>query len=164
MSPTAEDLALSEQFAQSYRRGRTAVMQSIERAVCGCDYGGTSYATREEADDIGAMLALRPGQRLLEVGAGSGWPALYLADWSGCDVTLTDLPLDGLRIAGERAVADGIAGACWLAVADGGALPFADGASTPSPTPTCCVAWTPSARSWSPAGGSSGPAEPWSSR
>ena len=125
MTRTAEELALCDRFAESYRRGRTATMQAIERAVYGCDYGGTSYATRQEADDIGAMLALRPGQRLLEVGAGSGWPALYLADRSGCDVTLTDLPLDGLRIAGERAVADGIAGACWIAVADGGALPFA---------------------------------------
>ncbi len=125
MSRTADELALSEQFARSYRRGRTAVMQAVERAVCGCDYGGTSWATREEAEDIGDMLALRPGMRLLEVGAGSGWPALYLADRTGCDVALVDLPLDGLRIAGERAAADRIAGACWLTVADGGALPFA---------------------------------------
>ena len=126
MNPTAEEVALQDRFAESYRRGRTAVMQTIERAVCGCAYGGTSYATRQEADDVGAMLALRPGRRLLEVGAGSGWPALYLADRSGCDVTLVDLPLEGLRIAGERFLADGIAGACWLAVADGGALPFAN--------------------------------------
>ena len=126
MAPTEEELALRDRFATSYRRGQTATMQAIERAVCGCDYGGTSYATREEADDIGDMLALEPGQRLLEVGAGSGWPVLYLADRAGCDVTLVDLPLDGLRIAGERAAADRIAGACWLAAADGAALPFAD--------------------------------------
>ena len=125
MVRTAEERALSEQFAQSYRRGQTAVMQRIERAACGCDYGGTSWATRQEAEDVCEMLALRPGHRLLEVGAGSGWPALYLADRTGCDVALVDLPLDGLRIAGERAAADRLAGACWLAVADGAALPFA---------------------------------------
>lgn len=124
MARTAEDRALSEQFAQSYRRSQTAVMQRIERAVCGCAYGGTSWATRQEAEDIGATLDLRPGRRLLEVGAGSGWPGLYLADRSGCDVILVDIPLDGLRIAGTRAIEDQIAGACWLAVADGAALPF----------------------------------------
>ena len=126
MTRTAEELALRDRFAESYRRGQTAVMQRIERAACGCDYGGTSWATRQEAEDIGDTLALRPGQRLLEVGAGSGWPAHYLADRAGCDVALVDLPLDGLRIAGERAAADRLAGACWLAVADGAALPFAD--------------------------------------
>ncbi len=127
MNPSAEESALQDRFAESYQRGRTAVMQTIERAVCGCAYGGTSYATRQEADDVGAMLALRPGRRLLEVGAGSGWPALYLAGQSGCDVTLADLPLDGIRIAARRAVVDRLPGACLAVVADAAHLPFRDG-------------------------------------
>ena len=57
---------------------------------------------------------------------GSGWPALLLATLSGCNVVLTDLPLSGLRIARERAAADGIVSRCSVIVADGSALPFAD--------------------------------------
>lgn len=102
-------------------------MLAIERSVCGCDYGGNSWTTRIQAQWIAALLQLRPGLRLLDVGAGSGWPGLYFAKMSGCDIALVDLPLAGLRIAAERAVKDRISGACWIAVADASALPFRDG-------------------------------------
>lgn len=101
-------------------------MRTLERSVCGCDYGGTSWTTREEADRIAGLLDLRPGRRLLDLGSGSGWPALYWAAEFGCDVVLTDLPLDGLKIAAARAVSDQVSGTCWLAVADGAALPFGE--------------------------------------
>lgn len=99
-------------------------MLEIERAVCGCDYGGTSWTTRDEAERVGRLLGLRPGVRFLDVGAGAGWPGLYLARITGCDVVLVDVPLEGLRIAARRAVAERLAGACWIAVADGAALPL----------------------------------------
>ncbi len=124
MPRTPEEQDLIERFAKTYRLGQTVVMREIERAVCGCDYGGESYTTRGEAEDMAEKLALRPGRRLLEVGAGSGWPGLYLADLSGCDVALVDIPFEGLQIAAARAVSDQIAGRCWLAVADGAALSF----------------------------------------
>jgi len=54
-------------------------MQSVERCVFGCDYGVTSWADRDEADELVTLLGLAPGMRLLNVGAGSGWPGLYLA-------------------------------------------------------------------------------------
>ena len=110
-----------------YRRAQLPVMQNIERTVCGCDYGGNSWTSRAEAEEIRELLELRPGSRLLDVGAGSGWPGLYIADQSGCDVTLVDLPRTGLRIAAERAIRDRIAGACWSAIADAANLPFQKG-------------------------------------
>ena len=58
--------------------------------------------------------------------AGSGWPGLYLAELTSCDVALVDLPFAGLRIARERAVRERFAGACWVALADGAAPPFRD--------------------------------------
>jgi SAM-dependent methyltransferase len=102
-------------------------MLSIERSVCGCDYGSSSWTTRTEAQQIAALLGLRPGLHLLDVGAGSGWPGLYMAETSGCDLVLVDLPVAGIRIAAERAGTDRIPGACWAVVADAAILPFPDG-------------------------------------
>jgi len=104
----------------------TPARLAVECAVCGSDYGGTSWTTMAEAKRVAGMLGVGPGDRLLEVGAGSGWPALYLAGRTGCDVVLTDIPDLGLGAAAARAEADGLSGRFWAAVADGGALPFAD--------------------------------------
>ncbi len=124
MSCSPEKRAQMERFDALYLRAQSPVMRSLERSICGCDYGGTSWTTRDEARRIAALLGLRPGLGLLDVGAGSGWPGLYLAQTSGCDIALVDLPLAGLRIVAERAVKDRLAGACWLALADVTALPF----------------------------------------
>ena len=121
---TTDKQELTERFAGEYRDAQAEVMRRIERSVCGCDYGATSWTTRREAQTMGSMLALGPGKRLLEVGAGSGWPGLYLAGQTGCDTALLDLPFEGLRIAARRAGAEPPPGACWIAVADGAALPL----------------------------------------
>ena len=127
MSRSRDERELTKAFARDYRRAQTTIMREIERAACGCDYGGTSWTTRSEADQVGRLLGLGPGRRLLDVGAGSGWPGIYLARSTGCDLALVDVPLEGLRIAGERAANDRLTGECWIAVADGAALPFRDG-------------------------------------
>jgi ubiquinone/menaquinone biosynthesis C-methylase UbiE len=101
-------------------------MRDLERRVLGCDYGGTSWTTRREASRIADLLGLRPGVRLLDVGAGAGWPGLYLAQVSGCDVVLTDVPVVGLQLALERAAADGFEERCRAVVADGATLPFSE--------------------------------------
>jgi ubiquinone/menaquinone biosynthesis C-methylase UbiE len=101
-------------------------MLAIERSVCGCDYGGCSWTTRAEAEQMARHLALQPGASLLDLGAGSGWPALYIAKATGCDAVLVDLPVAGLRIAAERASDDGIPGNTCVAVATAAALPFTD--------------------------------------
>lgn len=120
--PTPEEQ--KERFEKIYRRNQTPAMQSVERCAFGCDYGATSWANRDEADELATLLELAPGTRLLDVGAGSGWPGLYMAQTSGCDIAMVDVPFSGLRIAAERAVADNLAGECWVAAADGANLPF----------------------------------------
>lgn len=126
MALSAAEEDLREQFGLAYAQSHLPVMQRIERAVCGCDYGGVSWATREEIDQVSAMLALRPGQQLMDLGAGSGWPGIYLAKQSGCDITLIDLPAEGLAVAAKRAEEEELPGACHVAVADGRALPCAN--------------------------------------
>ena len=105
---------------------RSEAMRDLERSVYGCDYGGNSGTTRQEADRIAQLLKLRSGIKLLDLGAGSGWPGLYLAQLTGCDVVMVDLPLASLRIARERAAADGLTQRCDAVAADGAALPFRD--------------------------------------
>lgn len=147
MTPTPDKAALIDRFSERYREGQTDVIQRIEHSIFGCTYGATSFTTRAEAENVGKMLALGPGKRLLEVGSGSGWPGLYLASITGCDVALIDLPLEGLRIAAGRAASDRIADRCWPVGADGAAMPFSGVTGlTLSPTRTCCVAWRRSLR------------------
>jgi ubiquinone/menaquinone biosynthesis C-methylase UbiE len=113
-------------FTRDYELGRSPLVRELERNVLGCDYGATSWTTRDEAGMVADLLGLRAGVRLLDVGAGAGWPGLYLAQISGCDVVLTDVPHVGVRLALERAARDGIGERCRAVVSDGAALPFAD--------------------------------------
>lgn len=113
-------------FARDYEIGQSPLMLEIEQRVRGSAYGATSWTTRAQAEAAAARLGLATGRCLLELGGGSGWPALFLATVSGCEVVVTDLPLSGLRIARARAVCDGLDNRCSVLAADGAALPFAD--------------------------------------
>lgn len=124
MPRSPDEQAMLARFAQAYQQSQAPVMREIERVVCGCDYGGTSWTTRDEAEHVGQLLRLGPGRRFLDLGAGTGWPGLYVARVTGCDVVLVDIPFEGLRIAARRAMAEQLSGECWIAVADGAALPF----------------------------------------
>lgn len=127
MSTLSRELAeLACCHGQFAELARADAVRDLERSVYGCDYGGNGGATRSEAERVSALLALGPGARLLDAGAGSGWPALYLAQISGCDLVMVDIPLASLRIARERAVADGLFRRCAAVAADAAALPFAD--------------------------------------
>ena len=120
------DAAPRSCFASDYEVGSSAVVRELERSVLGCDYGATSWTTRDEAGMVADLLGLRPSMRLLDVGAGAGWPGLYLSRISGCDVLLTDIPHVGVRLALERAAREGIGARCRAVVSDGTALPFAE--------------------------------------
>jgi cyclopropane fatty-acyl-phospholipid synthase-like methyltransferase len=113
---------------------RVAAAAEVERRVIGADYGADGYTTLAQADHLRQVLDLRPGERLLELGSGSGWPGLHLAKISGCALVMTDLPADGepppgegLRQALRRATADGLRERCAVVAANGRHLPFATG-------------------------------------
>jgi cyclopropane fatty-acyl-phospholipid synthase-like methyltransferase len=111
-------------FSGCYERSRLPEMRALERDVLGCDYGGTSWTTRAQADHIARSLDLGPGTQLLEVGAGSGWPGLFLGSHTGCGVILLDIPLNALRLAAERAVDDELTDRVNVVAASGTSLPF----------------------------------------
>jgi cyclopropane fatty-acyl-phospholipid synthase-like methyltransferase len=65
--------------------------------------------------------------RLLDTGTGQGWPGLYLAASTGCDVVLSDLPVDGLRTALDRATAEGLAARVHAVASSAAQLPLRPG-------------------------------------
>jgi SAM-dependent methyltransferase len=92
-----------KRFDERYGTGQNKATIALEREVIGGDYGANSYTTRKQADALIERLQLTRSDRLLDVGAGRGWPGLYLAKRSGCSVVLADLPLVALVEAGRRA-------------------------------------------------------------
>ena len=122
-----QNCSCSCHFETRYERHSHPDMRALERDVLGCDYGGTSWTTKSQADGIAGALGLENGVNLLEIGSGSGWPGIYTAGLSGCDITLLDLPLNALRYATERAREEGLAGSSRAVAASGAALPFKSG-------------------------------------
>lgn len=113
-----------ERFNDRYRLCCEPVRIDIERHALDADYGSTGYTTRAQADELAALLELGPATRVVDIGAGSGWPGLYLAAETGCRVVGTDLPVDGLQRARARSRRDGHAAAASYAVATGRHQPF----------------------------------------
>lgn len=113
------------EFSERYKLVEHPSMARAERHVIGAAYGATSYTTSAQADRLGGILNLGRGKRLLDVGAGAGWPGVYMAASTGCDVVLTDLPLEGLLVGMSRMGRDGVSG--YAVGASGDALPFQDG-------------------------------------
>lgn len=114
-------------FETQHLQHNHPAMRELERDVLGCDFGATSWTTKSQADAIPAALGLRAGFSLLEIGAGTGWPGIYLAERTGCDVTLLDIPFGSLKLANQRATEENIQDRCRPVAASGSALPFIDG-------------------------------------
>lgn len=107
----------------TYAAGVHPIAREVELRTLGSDFGANGYATIAEVDQLVDLLALRPGRRLLDVGAGQGWPGLYLAGATGCDVVLTDVPFEGPAAAARRAAREGTSERAWPLLALGQALP-----------------------------------------
>ena len=124
MINTVEFASCCSYFEKQHEQHTHPAMRALESEVLGCDFGGTSWTTREQADRIPAALGLEPGSHLLEIGAGTGWPGVYLSGRSGCDVTLLDLPVNSLGYASRRASDENIAKRVSAVAASAAALPF----------------------------------------
>jgi SAM-dependent methyltransferase len=111
-----------ERFAERYRDSGAAAALTAEFEALGSDYQANGYTTVSEADDLGRVLGLGPGQRLADLGAGCGWPGLYLARRHGCSVISLDPVVEGLAVAGKRAERDGQQERAWVVQAHADAL------------------------------------------
>jgi 2-polyprenyl-3-methyl-5-hydroxy-6-metoxy-1,4-benzoquinol methylase len=122
-----DELQARALFDQRYGAALPPITRQIEQRVIGGDWGANGYTTMAQADTLAHELHLSAGDRLLDLGTGRGWPGLYLATRTGCQVVLTDLPLEGLRVAANRATREGLAARTAVVAAAASALPFQAG-------------------------------------
>ena len=128
-----------KRFTERYRLCCTPPMIEVEGQALGSDYGSTGYTTRDQADDLAVHLQLRPGDRLADIGAGSGWPGLYLADKTGCQVVGTDLPSRVCGVPRRALQMTGSPDAPAMSWPPAAVSPSDPAALTPSCTPTSCA-------------------------
>ena len=91
--------------ADSYSFQLTPGWLDTERVAIGGNVGANGYTTVAQADLLAQRLEIRPGQRLLDLGCGRGWPGAYIAERTGCRAVLTDLPRAAL-VAASREFGD----------------------------------------------------------
>jgi len=99
-----EEHKIDSDFRQRYSLNDQGAAAEIERLVFGTNFGVSGYTTLDLADQLLTALDLSPGDRVLDVGTGCGWPGLRAAIETKCRVVGTDLPVEGLARAMKRAV------------------------------------------------------------
>ena len=127
LSVTKNSLLETERFGRRYAASVAAAPQAVELEAIGSDYGATGYTTIEQADELGRLLELGPDSVLLDIGAGCGWPGLWLASRFGCLVISSDPVWEGVKVARERIGSDGLGHSALALLATGEQLPFRSG-------------------------------------
>lgn len=122
-----EQFLETERFGERYAASGEAGPRAVELEAIGSDYSATGYTTREQADELGRLLELGPGSVLLDIGAGCGWPGLYLATTFGCSVISADPIVEGARAAQDRIGSDGLESRAIALLAAGEQLPIRAG-------------------------------------
>ncbi|MCB0882007.1 MAG: methyltransferase domain-containing protein [Thermoleophilia bacterium] len=92
----------------------------------GDDLGQQSFATPRYFDFIAARLGMGPGMRVLDLGSGSGGPAVYIADRTGCRLTGLEVNEVGVEVSRSVAQKAGLEDRVDFVLADGMDMPFDD--------------------------------------
>lgn len=127
MAPSRDETDAAAEFAERYGRRATEATRDLERLAIGGDFGANGYTTVDQANLLAQRLNLGPRTLLLDIGAGRGWPGLYLAKRTGCSVVVTDLPPEAMLEAARRARKEKIARRSHPVVASARHLPFSHG-------------------------------------
>lgn len=115
------------ELAAKYSRPRSVAVSEMLHAALGTELAN-GYTTVDQAHELLSLLELRRRDRLLDLGAGRGWPGAYLASASGCRVVSTDLTYEAASLAHRHVVDVGLADRAATLAASGVALPFRDAA------------------------------------
>jgi SAM-dependent methyltransferase len=110
-------------YSASYGGFARDVYAEVRRDAWGEEIGQNSWLTRAELERFTGDLQLDGSSRVLEIGCGSGGPALHLARSTGCKIVGVDLHADGVANATRMAGLD--ARASFVRADASEALPFA---------------------------------------
>ena len=106
---------------------QTSCTQTIRREAFGEDIGQTSWLTADEQRGFCSWLDLGSSSELLEVASGSGGPALFTVEETGCRVVGVDIHEEGVATANTAARERGLAERARFLVVDAREqLPFDD--------------------------------------
>jgi len=84
-------------YGTAYGNFATHALEQVRRETYGEDFGQSSWVTGQEYRRYFRLLGLRATDHVLDVGCGSGGPALFLAREIGCPVTGVDINEAGIR-------------------------------------------------------------------
>jgi SAM-dependent methyltransferase len=114
-----------ELYGHVYGDFESAAETAVRRETYGEDMGQSSWLTAPEWLEFADLLGIGVGSEVLEVGSGSGGPAVYLAGHRGCRVTGVDINQHGVRNATALAAAGGLDDRARFEVVDASRpLPF----------------------------------------
>jgi len=103
------------------------VRGQVRQATYGDDIGQSGWLTADELERFADWLGLSQDSRLLDVGCGSGGPALRLAETTGASVVGIDRLDEGTTTAARLAQERGLSDRAEFVQADAArGLPFAD--------------------------------------
>jgi SAM-dependent methyltransferase len=106
----------------------SAAEAAVRRETYGVDMGQSSWLTADEWLRFADQLRIDADSDVLEVGSGSGGPALYLAAARGCRLTGVDINEHGVRNAAALADARGLSDRVEFRAVDASQpLPFPEG-------------------------------------
>ena len=84
-------------YGTAYGHFATQAMEQVRRETYGEDFGQSSWVTGPEYRRFFQLLKLAADDHVLDVGCGSGGPALFLARELGCHVTGVDVNEAGIQ-------------------------------------------------------------------
>ena len=117
-----------DHYGPHYRAFAAGAYEEVRRSAFGEDIGQNSWLTVAELDRFLSRLNLGSSTRLLDVGCGSGGPALHLARRTGCQVVGAELSEEAVAEATRRAHEAGLETRSSFLQADASELlPFDDG-------------------------------------
>ena len=93
----------------------------------GDDLGQQSFATVRYFDDLVTRLGIDADTRVLDVGSGTGGPAIHMAAQSGCRMTGVEINEVGVEVAHRLVRNAGMEDRVAFVLADGMSMPFEDG-------------------------------------
>ena len=84
-------------YGTAYGNFATPALEQVRRETYGEDFGQSSWVTGPEYRRFFRLLDLKAADHVLDVGCGSGGPALFLAREVACRVTGVDINEAGVR-------------------------------------------------------------------